>query len=73
MQDYTRGDVEFLAMELFARDKGDNRSWWTWTGTPSKLEYRINAKIELEAPIEAVQDELVVSIETPKKSRKKQD
>jgi hypothetical protein len=75
MQDYTRGDVEFLAIELFHLDNGDSRSWWTWDGSPSKLEYRIKARIELEQPVEAVQiileDEVVGTIEKPKKGRKK--
>lgn len=71
MQDYTRGDVEFLAMEMFQRDHGDNRSWWTWEGTPNKLEYRIKARLELEQPVEAIQiileDEVVATIEKPRK------
>lgn len=54
MQDYTRGDVEFLAMEMFHRDHGDNRSWFSWDGEPSKLHYRLQARLQLEEPVEAL-------------------
>ena len=66
MQEYTRGDVEFLAMEIFHRQEGENRSWFTWQGSPSKLEYRLQARMQLEEPVEAVQiileEEVVTSI-----------
>lgn len=51
MQEYTRGDVEFLAMELFSREHGDNRSWDTWEDQTS---FRIRARNLLEKPIDPV-------------------